>query len=134
LMVTNPEISSVRDSDRMLGILASRSRRAELNLEPVQEHLLITRYDWDRVTRGEMLSVEDVLDILRVPLLGVIPESQAVLRASNAGIPITLLEGNHDAKQAYIDAVARLLGEDVPQRFMKPPKKGFLRRLLARGR
>ena len=131
IVVTNPEVSSVRDSDRILGVLASKSRRAEKNLEPVGEHLLLTRYDPARVERGEMLKVEDVLEILAVPLLGVIPESQAVLRASNVGMPVTL-DDKSNAGQAYQDAVARFLGETVEHRFMKPEKKGFLDRLLRR--
>jgi septum site-determining protein MinD len=131
LVVTNPEVSSVRDSDRILGVLASKSRRAELNQEPVQEHLLLTRYDPDRVERGEMLKVDDVLEILAIPLLGVVPESPAVLRASNIGMPVTLDEKSN-ANQAYTDAVARFLGETVEHRFVKPEKKGFLDRLLRR--
>ena len=130
IVVTNPEVSSVRDSDRMLGLLASKSRRAEQNLEPIKEHLLLTRYSLARVERGDMLSVDDVLDILAIPLLGVIPESQAILRASNSGVPITLDEQASDASQAYLDAISRLLGEDIPHRFIKPEKKGFLKRLF----
>jgi septum site-determining protein MinD len=130
IVITNPEVSSVRDSDRMLGLLASKSRRAELNQEPIKEHLLLTRYSIPRVQRGEMLGVDDVLEILAIPLLGVIPESQAVLRASNSGVPITLDEIS-DAGQAYLDAVSRLLGEDVPHRFVKQEKKGFLKRLFS---
>jgi len=131
IIVTNPEVSSVRDSDRILGVLASKSRRAEQNLEPVQEHLLLTRYDPERVERGDMLRVEDVLEILAIPLLGVVPESPAVLRASNIGMPVTLDEKSN-AGQAYSDAVARFLGDDVEHRFMKPEKKGFFDRLLRR--
>lgn len=129
IVVTNPEVSSVRDSDRMLGILASKSRRAEQRLDPIKEHLLLTRYAVNRVDRGDMLSVDDVLEILAIPLLGVIPESQAVLRASNSGVPVTL-DGESDAGQAYIDAVGRFLGEDIPHRFIKPIKKSFLQRLF----
>ncbi|GEO37541.1 septum site-determining protein MinD [Skermanella aerolata] len=131
IIVTNPEVSSVRDSDRILGVLASKSRRAELNQEPVQEHLLLTRYDPERVERGDMLKVDDVLEILAIPLLGVVPESTAVLRASNIGMPVTLDEKSN-ANKAYTDAVARFLGETVEHRFMKPEKKGFLDRLLRR--
>jgi septum site-determining protein MinD len=131
VIVTNPEVSSVRDSDRILGVLASKSRRAEQNMEPVQEHLLLTRYDPERVERGDMLRVEDVLEILAIPLLGVVPESQAVLRASNIGMPVTLDEKSN-AGQAYTDAVARFLGDDVEHRFMKPEKKGFFDRFLRR--
>lgn len=131
IVVTNPEVSSVRDSDRMLGLLASKSRRAELNQDPIKEHLLLTRYSPTRVEKGDMLSVSDVLEILAIPLLGVIPESQAVLRASNSGVPVTLDEES-DAGQAYLDAVARLLGEDKPHRFLKQEKKGFLSRIFKR--
>lgn len=111
VIVTNPEVSSVRDSDRIVGVLNSRSKRAELNLE-LKKHLLVTRYSRSRVQRGEMLSVADVQDILAIPLLGTIPESSAVLNASNNGIPVTL-GAPSDARQAYQDAVSRLLGEEV---------------------
>lgn len=108
VVVTNPEVSSVRDSDRIIGVLNSRSKRSEEGLE-VKKHLLITRYAQNRVNRGEMMSVEDVQDILAIPLLGVIPESNAVLTASNQGIPVTL-DLQSDAKRAYQHAVAKLLG------------------------
>ena len=127
-VVTNPEVSSVRDSDRMLGILASKSRRAETNEEPIKEYLLLNRYSPKRVKVGEMLSVEDVQEILSMHLLGVIPESRSVLSSSNAGIPI-ILDENSDAGQAYADVVARYLGEDVPHRFIND-KKGLLGRLF----
>jgi septum site-determining protein MinD len=129
VVVTNPEVSSVRDSDRMLGILASKSRRAESNAEPIREFLLLTRYDPLRVENGEMLSVKDVQDILSLNLLGVIPESKAVLNASNAGVPV-ILDRESDAGQAYVDAVARFLGEEVPHRFIEVEKKGFFSRLF----
>lgn len=129
IVVTNPEVSSVRDSDRMLGLLASKSRRAEQNLEPIKEHLLLSRYSPERVSRGEMLGVEDVEEILAIRLLGVIPESQAVLKASNQGIPV-ILDDQSDAGLAYSDAVDRLLGKEVPFRFLDAQKKGFLQRLF----
>lgn len=129
LIVTNPEVSSVRDSDRILGILAARSRRAEHGLEPVKEHLLITRYDPQRVDMGEMLSVTDVQEILRVPLIGVIPESDSVLRASNSGTPAIYLDKS-DAAEAYQDVISRFLGEEVPLRFVTAEKVGFFKRLL----
>lgn len=113
VVVTNPEVSSVRDSDRILGVLASRSRRAENNEPPVKEHLLVTRYSEARVKKGEMLAVEDVLEILSIPLLGVIPESPAVLNSSNRGVPVTL-DTPSDARVAYEQAVRRLLGEVIP--------------------
>jgi septum site-determining protein MinD len=129
VVVTNPEVSSVRDSDRMLGILSSKSRRAEANAEPIREFLLLTRYDPERVENGEMLSVNDVQEILSLNLLGVIPESKAVLNASNSGVPV-ILDRESDAGQAYGDAVARFLGEDVPHRFIEAHKKGFFTRLF----
>jgi len=128
VVVTNPEVSSVRDSDRVLGLLQSKTRKAR-NGENIKEHLLLTRYDPDRVERGEMLSVADVEEILAIPLLGVIPESKSVLAASNSGEPVILDEAS-DAGQAYDDAVARLLGEDLPHRFLTPAKKGFFARIF----
>ena len=127
-VVTNPEISSVRDSDRMLGILSSKSRRAERNEEPVKEYLLMTRYDVSRVKSGEMLSLEDVQEILSLELLGIIPESKSVLTASNQGVPVILNEKS-EAGQAYTDVVARYLGEEIPHRFIEG-KKGFFRKLF----
>jgi septum site-determining protein MinD len=129
IVVTNPEVSSVRDSDRILGILQSKSRRAEEGLEPIEEHLLLTRYNPERVALGEMLSVADVEDILAIPLLGVIPESEAVLKASNQGTPV-ILDNESEAGQAYDDAVLRLLGEERPLRFLEVQKKSFFKRLL----
>ena len=128
IVVTNPEVSSVRDSDRILGILQSKSMRAEKG-EPVKEHLLLTRYNPTRVESAEMLSVADVEEILAIPLLGVIPESEAVLKASNQGQPV-ILDEDANAGQAYADAVKRLLGETVPHRFLEAEKKGFFKRLL----
>lgn len=128
-VVTNPEVSSVRDSDRMLGLLASKSRRAEQGLEPIKEYLLLTRYAPDRVKLGEMLSVQDVQEILSLHLLGVIPESKSVLNASNAGIPV-ILDEKSDAGQAYADVVARYLGEDRPHRFIDEEKKGLFGKLF----
>jgi septum site-determining protein MinD len=129
IIVTNPEVSSVRDSDRILGILASKTKRAVEGKEPIREHLLLTRYDAERVTRGEMLSVQDVKDILAIPLIGIIPESKAVLKASNTGTPVILDEVS-DAGLAYQDAIARFLGEDRPMRFVNTERKGILRRLF----
>ncbi|MGL5007772.1 MAG: septum site-determining protein MinD [Plesiomonas sp.] len=129
IVTTNPEVSSVRDSDRILGILSSKSRRSEQNLEPIKEHLLLTRYCPERVTRGDMLSVEDVKEILCIPLIGVIPESPSVLRASNQGEPV-ILDKDSEAGQAYLDTVERLLGNECPFRFLDEEKKGFLKRLF----
>ena len=126
-VVTNPEVSSVRDSDRMLGILSSKSRRAEKGEEAINEYLLLTRYSPERVRLGEMLSVDDVQDILSLKLLGVIPESKAVLNASNSGTPV-ILDEESDAGQAYVDIVSRYLGEDKPHRFIEE-KKGLMESL-----
>ena len=128
VVVTNPEVSSVRDSDRILGLLASKTARAEQGRDPVKEHLLLTRYEPTRVEKGEMLSVEDVQEILAIPLLGVIPESMAVLKASNSGNPV-ILDDESNAGQAYDDAVGRLLGEERPHRFTEVKKKGFFHKL-----
>ncbi len=129
LVVTNPEVSSVRDSDRVLGLLSSKTRRAENGTEKIREHLVLTRYNPRRVADGEMLSVEDVGDILAIPLLGVVPESPAVLTSSNAGVPV-ILDETTEAGQAYEDLVARFLGEERPHRFLSAEKKGLLGRLF----
>ena len=129
LIVTNPEVSSVRDSDRIIGMLASKTRRAEQGMAPVKEHLVVTRYDPNRVNKGDMLSAADVQEILAIPFLGVIPESPSVLIASNSGVPVTLA-GNSDAGEAYLDVVDRFLGTEKPHRFMDPPRKGFFSRLF----
>lgn len=129
IITTNPEVSSVRDSDRILGILDSKSRRSEESLEPVKQHLLLTRYCPARVNQGEMLSVGDVEEILNIPLLGVIPESQSVLNASNKGVPV-IFDEESNAGSAYQDAVDRLLGKEVSFRFLEEEKKGIFKRLF----
>jgi len=133
VVVTNPEVSSVRDSDRILGILSSKTKRAIDNNKPIQEHLLLTRYDPERVERGDMLSVSDVKEILAIPLIGVIPESKSVLKASNTGVPV-VLDTNSDAGLAYQDAIARFLGEERPMRFINNERKGLLRRLFSKNK
>ncbi len=130
IVVSNPEVSSVRDSDRILGILQSKSRRAEKG-ERVDEHLLLTRYNPARVEKGEMLGVEDVEEILATRLLGVVPESESVLKASNQGVPV-IHDTDSNAGQAYSDAVARLLGEEVEHRFLSVENKGLFQRLFRR--
>jgi septum site-determining protein MinD len=117
LVVTNPEVSAVRDADRMLGIIDSKSLRAEQGLEPVKEHLVITRYVPKRANKGEMLGHGDVQELLNIPILGVIPESEVVLECSNQGTPVILANGS-TAARAYDDMVARFLGEDRPLRFV----------------
>src|SRR3954465_4384140 len=129
LVVTNPEVSSVRDSDRILGMLASKTKRAIEGGEPVKEHLLITRYNTQRVHQGEMLSIDDIQDILRIKLLGVIPESESVLQSSNQGVPAVHMQGA-DVSEAYKDTVDRFLGEEKPLRFVNGYKPGFFKRLF----
>lgn len=129
IVVTNPEVSSIRDSDRIVGILQSKSKRAKQGGVPVKEHLLITRYDPARVQANEMLSIEDVVGLLRVPLIGVIPESKNVLASSNSGCPVIHCEDD-PASEAYKDAVARFLGENVALRYVVPEKKSFFKRIL----
>jgi septum site-determining protein MinD len=129
VVVVNPEVSSVRDSDRILGLLASKTQRAEKGEGGVTEHLLLTRYSPKRVGTGEMMSVGDVKEILGLDVIGVIPESPDVLTASNAGTPV-ILNQQSDVARAYDDAVTRLLGEPVPLRFIDEPKKGLLARMF----
>jgi septum site-determining protein MinD len=130
IIVTNPEVSSVRDSDRIIGMLDSKTVKAERG-ERVEKHVLITRYDSGRAARGEMLSIEDILEILATPLLGIIPESQDVLRASNVGSPVTLNNAASAPARAYIDAVRRLMGETVTM-MVPVERKGLMNRLLGR--
>ena len=129
LVVTNPEVSSVRDSDRIIGMLGSKTKRAIEGAEPIKEHLVITRYNPARVEDGQMLSVSDIQEILRIPLMGVIPESESVLQASNQGTPAIHLKES-DVSEAYVDLVARFLGEDKPMRFVDHVKPGFFKRIF----
>ncbi|MFL6679651.1 MAG: septum site-determining protein MinD [Burkholderiaceae bacterium] len=129
LVVTNPEVSSVRDSDRIIGMLGSKTKRAIEGAEPIREHLVITRYNPARVEDGQMLSVSDIQEILRIPLMGVIPESESVLQASNQGTPAIHLKES-DVSEAYQDLVARFLGEDRPMRFVDHVKPGFFKRIF----
>ncbi len=129
IVVVNPEVSSVRDSDRILGLLSSKTQRAEKGESKVKEHLLLTRYSPRRVGTGEMMSVDDVKEILGIDVVGVIPESPDVLTASNAGTPV-ILNDESDVAEAYEDAVKRLLGEDLPLRFVQEPKRGLLARMF----
>jgi septum site-determining protein MinD len=130
VVVTNPEVSSVRDSDRIVGLLDSKTRCAERG-ERMDKQLLLTRYDHSRCSRGEMLSVADVLDILAIPLLGIIPESTDILRASNLGAPVTINSAASIAGRAYRDAARRLAGESVPIA-MPDAKKTLLTRVFGR--
>ena len=133
IVVTNPEVSSVRDSDRILGMLASKTKRAIDGTEPIKEHLLITRYNPQRVHDGHMLSIEDIQDILRIKLIGVIPESESVLQASNQGVPAVHMQGT-DVSEAYKDVIDRFLGQEKPLRFIDFQKPGLMDRLLKFGR
>ncbi len=128
IVVTNPEVSSVRDSDRIIGLLDSKTRKAEEG-ESVRSHLLITRYDPKRVEHADMMSVQDIEEILAIPVVGVIPESPAVLRASNQGVPV-VHDSDSDAGQAYSDTVARFLGEELPMRFTELERKGLFSRMF----
>ena len=130
IIVTNPEVSSVRDSDRIIGLLDSKTEKAEKG-ERIEKHILITRYDPARAARGEMLNIADVLDILSLPLLGIIPESEEVLRASNVGSPVTLSDATSAPARAYTDAARRLKGHDVPMT-IPADRKGFLDKLFGR--
>ena len=130
IIVTNPEVSSVRDSDRIIGLLDSKTVKAE-NGERIEKHLLITRYDPARAARGEMLNIEDVLEILSMPLLGIIPESEEVLRASNLGSPVTLSNALSAPARAYFDAARRLRGEDVPM-IVPSESRGLFNKLFGR--
>ncbi|OZA91368.1 MAG: septum site-determining protein MinD [Burkholderiales bacterium 34-67-9] len=131
LVVTNPEVSSVRDSDRILGMLSSKTRRAIEGREAIKEHLLITRYNPNRVQEGQMLSLQDIQDILRIPLIGVIPESETVLQASNQGLPAVHMQGT-EVSEAYKDVIERFLGQERPLRFVDAQKPSLLKRLFGR--
>lgn len=129
LVVTNPEVSSVRDSDRILGILQAKTKRSQEGAEPVKTFLVVTRYNPKRVADGEMLSIEDINDILHIDLIGVIPESQDVLQASNMGVP-AIHNKESDVAQAYMDIVERYLGKELPMRFTEYVKPGFFKKLF----
>ncbi|TFF21888.1 septum site-determining protein MinD [Jiella endophytica] len=130
VVVTNPEVSSVRDSDRIIGLLDAKTKKAE-NGERMEKHLLLTRYDPNRAERGDMLKVDDVLEILSIPLLGIIPESMDVLRASNLGAPVTLNDAACAPALAYRDAARRLAGEQVPMT-IPGERRGFMNKLFGR--
>jgi septum site-determining protein MinD len=130
VIVTNPEVSSVRDSDRIIGLLDSKTEKAEKG-QRIEKHILITRYDPQRAARGEMLNIEDVLEILSTPLLGIIPESEEVLRASNIGSPVTLNNAASAPARAYLDAARRLKGDDVPM-IIPSDRKGLFDKLFGR--
>jgi septum site-determining protein MinD len=130
IIVTNPEVSSVRDSDRIIGLLDTTTAKAERG-ERIDKHLLITRYDSSRAARGEMLAIDDVLEILSCPLLGIIPESKEVMRASNVGSPVTLNNALSAPARAYFDAARRLKGEDIPM-LVPSESRGFLNTLFGR--
>jgi septum site-determining protein MinD len=130
IIVANPEVSSVRDSDRIVGLLDSKTLKAETG-ERIKKHLLIARFDPARAERGEMLGIADVLEILSIPLLGIIPESEEVLRASNLGAPITVCGRDSAPSRAYFDAACRLTGESV-EMTIPTDNKSLLTRLFGR--
>ena len=130
VIITNPEVSSVRDSDRIIGLLDAKTEKAE-NGQPIEKYLLITRYDIQRAARGQMLKIEDIADILSVPLLGIVPESEEVLHASNLGSPITLSNAASAPARAYLDAARRLMGENVPM-IIPSDRKRLLKKLFGR--
>jgi septum site-determining protein MinD len=129
IVVTNPEVSSVRDSDRVLGLLDAKTRKAELGV-PMKTYLLVTRYCPERAAKGEMLNVNDIIELLGIKFLGVVPESKSVLNNSNQGTPVVMDQAS-DAAQAYTDAIKRFLGEEQPHRFMTNEKRGFFSRLFS---
>ena len=130
VVVTNPEVSSVRDSDRIIGLLDAKTLKAERG-ERVEKHLLLTRYDVNRAQRGDMLKVEDVLEILSIPLLGIVPESMDVLKASNVGAPVTLADPRSAPAVAYFEAAKRLAGEELPVT-IPGEKRGLFGKMFAR--
>jgi septum site-determining protein MinD len=132
VVVTNPEVSSVRDSDRILGLLDAKTFRAENAMPSIKAHLLLTRYSPSRVAKGEMLSYKDVVDLLGIPLVGVIPESPTVLSSSNSGTPV-IFDASSEAAQAYLDLVRRFIGEEIPHRFLEPVKRGIFSRIFGGG-
>jgi septum site-determining protein MinD len=130
VVVTNPEVSSVRDSDRIIGLLDAKTEKA-MRGERMEKRLLLTRYDPVRAGRGDMLRPEDVLDILSIPLLGIIPENEEVLRASNLGSPVTISSPKSSPARAYRDAAQRLMGVDVPIA-VPNGRNGLLNKLFGR--
>jgi septum site-determining protein MinD len=130
VVVCNPEVSSVRDSDRIIGLLDSKTVKAEKG-ERIDKHLLITRYEASRATRGEMLSIDDVLEILSIPLIGIVPESEEVLRASNLGSPVPLSNAESAPARAYLDAARRLSGESI-EMTIPSERRGLLNKLFGR--
>lgn len=134
IICTNPEISSCRDSDKMIGFIASKSLRAinsgKNKCEPVKQHLLVTRYDANRAEKEESLRLKDITELLGLPLVGVIPESKSVLNSTNLGQPVIM--GTSNAAEAYKDVVSRFLGETQPMRFTEPETKSFFAKLFGK--
>ncbi len=130
VVVANPEVSSVRDSDRIIGLLDAKTARAERG-ERIEKYLMLTRYDAGRAGRGEMLNVDDVLEILSIPLIGIVPESEDVLKASNVGSPVILHNATSAPARAYTEAAQRLCGADMPVS-VPAEKKGLIGRLFGR--
>ncbi|GAM24856.1 hypothetical protein SAMD00019534_080310 [Acytostelium subglobosum LB1] len=129
IICTNPELSSVRDSDKMLGILASKSKRALEGKDPIKLNLLITRYSPERAESGGMLSVKDIQENLGIKLIGVVPESQDILTCTNLGRPVITLDKASDPAEAYRDVVERFLGDPKPFRFIEPKPTGLFSKM-----
>lgn len=120
VLVTTPEVSAVRDADRVIGL-------AEAAKKPTPR-LVLNRIKPDLVARGDMMATEDVLDILRIPLLGVVPEDSAIVAATNRGEPVALVAESRSG-QAFADIAARLDGETVAMMSMESAEPGLLARL-----
>ncbi len=123
IIVVNPEVSSIRDADRAIGILDSKSHKVK-NGEEVAKYLIINRIDADMVQKGEMLKSEDILEILSVKLLGKVPEDKGVIDASNQGKPV-ILDKKSAAGQAYLRIASRLCGKKVDMKDIEVANSGF---------
>lgn len=122
IVVTNPEVSAVRDADRVIGLLAS------LNVTPVQ--LLLNRVRPRMMANQEMLSIDEVTDLLALPLLGLVVEDEQVIVSTNRGEPLTLKDNPSPAARAYHNVARRLQGEDVPLIDPTRERNGLGTRLL----
>jgi septum site-determining protein MinD len=121
IVMTNPEISAVRDADRVIGLLEAEEKGPAA--------LVINRLNPNMIKRGDMLSVEDVLDLLAIDLIGVVPEDESVIVASNRGQPL-VLDPRNRAGQAFANIARRLMGERVP--FLELTTQNVFQRILGR--
>jgi septum site-determining protein MinD len=120
LIVTTPDVSAVRDADRVIGIIDAKSKKAQEGGE-VDKSIIINRIKQDMVDRGDMLGIDDVLSILALPLIGVVPDDESVISSTNTGTPIV----RHDkapSGEAYRRIGKRILGEDIPFIDLSTPK------------